>query len=195
MSLNHPLENLETSVMNSMKSLTYYHLYVCSCISIVCLIITTVTYVLFETLRTTPGKISLCLCFFLLIAQVLQQFTIDLIEYTTTCIVFDVLIHFSWSVTLCLMCISSFNLFRCFSPSNIRSDLQQSVGVYAVFVVVMSTLLVMANVTHSLVHEGNFGYGIGICYISSRLGLLVTFVSPVGVIILMNMCFLSVTIW
>ena len=59
----------------------------------------------------------------------------------------------------------------------------------------MSTLLFVANMAHSLVREGDFGYGKGICYISSRLGLVVTSVSPVGVIILLNMCFLSVTIW
>ena len=169
--------------------------FVCSCISIVCLIITIAVYSLFESLRTTPGKINLCLCISLLIAQILQQFTIDLIEYKIACNVFGVLIHFSWSATLCWMSVSSFNLFRSFSPSNIRADLRQSIGPYATFVVIMSSLLVVANMSHSLVHEGNFGYGKGICYISSRLGLLVTFVTPVGVIVLSNMCFLSVTIW
>ena len=100
--------------------------FVCSCISIVCLIICITTYSLFDTLRTTPGKINLCLCVSLLIAQILQQFTIDLIEYKIACTVFGVLIHFSWAATLCWMSVSSFNLFRCFSPSIIKSDLYQS---------------------------------------------------------------------
>ena len=169
--------------------------FVCSCISIVCLIITIMTYLLFVPLRTMPGKINMCLCVSLLIAQILQQFTIVLIEYKIACIVFGVLIHFSWSATLCWMSVSSFNLFRCFSPSNIRINLRQSIGPHATFFVFMSTLLVVANMAHSLVREGDFGYGKGICYISSKLGLVVTFVSPVWVIILLNMCFLSVTIW
>ena len=59
----------------------------------------------------------------------------------------------------------SFNLFRCFSPSNIRSNLRQSVWPYAMFVVIISTLLVIANMTFSLVFEGNVGYGEKICYI------------------------------
>ena len=170
--------------------------FVCSCISIICLLITIATYLLFDSLRSLPGKINLCLCVFLLIAQILQQFTIDLIDYKIVCIVFGVLIHFSWSATLCWMSVSSFNLFRCFSSSNIsRHDSSKSLGLYATFVVVMSTLLVVANMAYSLVGECDFGYGKRICYISSELGLLLTFVIPVGVIVLSNMVFLSVTIW
>ena len=169
--------------------------FACSCISIVCLMFTIVTYLLFDTLRTTPGKINLSLCVSLLIAQVLQQFTIDLTEHKIVCIVCGVLIHFSWSATLLWMSVSSFNLFRCFSPSNVRGDLHQSVIAYAAFVVVMSVLLVVANMALSLVQEGNLGYGKGLCYISSNLGLILTFISPVGVIVFSNLCFLSVTIW
>ena len=179
-------------IMNEIANILSF---VCSCISIICLIITITTYLLLDPLRTTPGKINLSLCGSLLVAQVLQQFTIDLVEYRITCIVFGVLIHFSWSATLIWMSVSSFNLFRCFSPSNIRSDLHQSVISYAVFVSVMSTLLVIANMTFSIVTNQTFGYGGKICYISSSLGLIMTFVTPVGLIVLSNLCFLSVTIW
>ena len=169
--------------------------FVCSCVSILCLLITIATYMMLKSLRTLPGKINLCLCASLMVAQTLQQFMIDLTEYKIPCIVFGVFIHFSWSATLIWMSVSSFNLFRCFSPSNIRSDLHQSVIPYAAFVVVMSALLVVANMAFNLVSEGKLGYGENICYISSNLGLLLTFVTPVGVIVLSNLCFLSVTIW
>ena len=135
---------------------------VCSCISIACLSVTIATYLLFKTLRTLAGKINLCLCVSLCIAQILQQFTIDLKEYQIACIVFWCFNPFSWSATMCWMSMSSFNLFRCFSHSNIRSHF-------------MSTLLVIANMAFSLVTEGNVGYGVKICYISSHLGLLLTF--------------------
>ena len=111
--------------------------FVCSCISIGCLFITIANYLLFEYLRTLPCKINLCLCFSLLVAQILQQFTIDLIAYKIACIVFGVLIHFSWSATLCWMSVSSFNLYRCFSPSNIilNSKLQYPFpGFYCQFI-------------------------------------------------------------
>ena len=185
----------QTDSLDIMEEIAKILSFVCSCISIVCLIISISTYLLFDTLRTTPGKLNLNLCISLLIAQILQQFTIDLIEYKIACIVFGVLTHFSWSATLCWMSMSSFNLFRCFSPSNVRSDLHQSVIPYAAFVVAMSALLVVANMALSLVNDGNLGYGGKICYISSNLGLLLTFVTPVGLIVLSNLCFLSITIW
>ena len=170
--------------------------FVCSCVSIVCLLITIVTYLLFEPLRTLPGKINLCLCVSLLIAQILQQFTIDVTEYKTACIIFGALIHFTWSATLFWMSASSFNLFRCFSPSNLgRRDFQPSLGLYAIYVISMSALLVVANIGYNFLRDGSVGYGKRICYISSTIGLLITFVSPVGVIVLTNTCFLSVTIW
>ena len=170
--------------------------FVCSSISIICLLITIATYLLLKSLRTLPGKINMCLCTSLTIAQTLQQFTIDIIEYRLTCIICGVLIHFSWLATLFWMSVSSFNLFRCFSPSNIRSgDSTSSLGMYTTFVFVMSTLLVIANMIHGLVGEGGLGYGGQICYISSDLGLLITFVLPVGIIVLSNLMFLSVTIW
>ena len=170
--------------------------FVCSSVSIICLLITIATYLLFESLRTLPGKINMCLCVSLTVAQALQQFTIDIIEYRLICIICGVLIHFSWSATLCWMSVSSFNLFRCFSPSNIsRRDSPLSHGMYAIFVFVMSTLLVVANFMHGLVGADGLGYGGRICYISSDLGLLLTFVAPVGIIVLSNLAFLSVTIW
>ena len=170
--------------------------FVCSSVSIICLLITIATYLLFESLRTLPGKINMCLCVSLTVAQALQQFTIDIIEYRLICIICGVLIHFSWSATLCWMSVSSFNLFRCFSPSNIsRRGSPSSLGMYAIFVFVMSTLLVVANFMHGLVGADGLGYGGRICYISSDLGLLLTFVAPVGIIVLSNLAFLSVTIW
>ena len=169
--------------------------FVCLSVSIICLLIIIVTYLLFESLRTLPGKINLCLCVSLVIAQTLQQFTIDIIEYELICMVFGVLIHFSWSVTFCWMSVSSFNLFRCFSPSNLSRRDTSSLGMYTTFVFVMSTLLVVANMIYGLVGAGGLGYGGRICYISSELGLLLTFVTPVGIIVLSNLGFLSVTIW
>ena len=59
----------------------------------------------------------------------------------------------------------------------------------------MSALLVVANMAVNLVQDGTLGYGDRICYISANVGLLLTFVTPVGLIVLSNLCFLSVTIW
>ena len=174
--------------------------FVCSIISIVCLLITVVIYALLKPIRTVPGKINVCLCVALLVSQILQQFTMDLVEFPTACVVFGALIHLSWSATLFWMNVSSFNLFRIFSPRNIGHEVKPSLVIYSVYVVGMSCLLVAGNVMYGFFASDNknFGYGQAdqlICYISSVNGLLITFIGPVGAIILSNILFLVVTVW
>ena len=174
--------------------------FVCSIISIVCLLVTVVIYALLKPLRTPPGKINACLSVALLIAQVLQQFTMDLVEFPTACVVFGALIHLSWSATLFWMNVSSFNLFRIFSPRNIGHEVKPSLVIYSVYVVGMSSLLVVGNVTYGYFASDyrNFGYGQAdqpVCYIFSVYGLLINFIAPVGAIILSNIVFLAITIW
>ena len=174
--------------------------FVCLMVSIVCLFITISTYLIFKRLRTTPGKINLLLCVSLLLAQLLQQFTIDLTAYQTVCIVCGSLIHFFWLSALIWMNVSCFNLLRRFSPANISapgvySDI--SLGFYAVYVLAISTLLVCMNVVYSFFTSNgtDFGYGGNICFVSSITGLLLTFIVPIGLIAVVNLVFLSFTVW
>ena len=55
---------------------------------------------------------------------------------------------------------------------------------------------IRANVLYSfLVTKGNdFGYGTKLCYVSSTVGLLATFVAPAAIVVLANGCFLLITI-
>ena len=190
---NSDVESEENGIV---QEITVILSFVCSIISILCLVVTILTYVLLKPLRTIPGKINLCLCSSLLIAQILQQFTMDLTQYPTVCTVFGALIHFSWAVTLFWMNTASFNLFRCFSPANMAPDYKPSLLLYTIFVIGMSLFLVCANIGYSLwAIDIGVGYGGRICYITSFYGILITFVSPVGIIILTNMIFLLVTVW
>ena len=190
---NSVVESEENGIV---QEITVVVSFVCSIISILCLVVTILTYILLKPLRTIPGKINLYLCSSLLIAQILQQFTMDLTQYPTVCTVFGALIHFSWAVTLFWMNTASFNLFRCFSPANMAPDFQPSLLLYTIFVIGMSLLLVCANIGYSLwALDIGVGYGGRICYITSFYGILITFVSPVGIIIMTNMIFLLVTVW
>ena len=183
--------------VSGMQEIVVILSFVCSIISIACLLVTVVIYALLKPLRTVPGKINACLCVTLLIAQILQQFTMDLVEFPTACVVFGALIHLSWSITLFWMNVSSFNLFRIFSPRNIGHEVKPSLVMYSLYVVGMSCLLVSGNVAHGFFASDNknFGYGQPVCYISSVIGLLITFIAPVGAIILSNIVFLAITIW
>ena len=203
--LDEYIENSSTSTFqdqtnSAVQQIVVILSFVCSIISIVCLLITVVIYALLKPIRTVPGKINVCLCIALLVSQILQQFTMDLVEFPTACVVFGALIHLSWSATLFWMNVSSFNLFRIFSPRNIGHEVKPSLVIYSVYVVGMSCLLVAGNVMYGFFasENKNFGYGQAdqlICYISSVNGLLITFIGPVGAIILSNILFLVVTVW
>ena len=183
-----------------MERITVILSFVCSLVSIVCLCITIVTYILFVEMRTIPGKINVSLCATLLVAQLFQQFTIDLTQYKAFCFAFGVIIHYTWAATILWMNIASFNLFRCFSQNNMSrapGDLNPSLLLYSVYVYGVSLFLIGANVLYSfLVTKGNdFGYGTKLCYVSSTVGLLATFVAPAAIVVLANGCFLLITIW
>ena len=174
--------------------------FVCSLVSIACLCITIVTYILFVEMRTIPGKINVSLCSTLLVAQLFQQFTIDLTQDRIICYAFGVLIHYAWAATILWMNIASFNLFRCFSLKNMSrppGDFHPSLWLYSIYVYGVSLFLVGANILYRfLVTNGNdFGYGTKLCYISSTVGLLATFVAPAAIVVLANGCFLLITIW
>ena len=154
---NVPVVEVGSSIL---QRITVILSFVCSIVSMLCLVITILTYILLKPLRTIPVKINLCLCISLLIAQILQQFTMDVTQYPTVCTVFGGLIHFSWAITLFWMNTASFNLFRCFSPANMATDFKPSLLLYAVYVTCMSLLLVGANLGYSLwALEGSVGYG------------------------------------
>ena len=183
-----------------MDRITVILSFVCSLVSIACLCITIVTYILFVEMRTIPGKINVSLCATLLVAQLFQQFTIDLTQYKAFCYAFGVIIHYTWAATILWMNIASFNLFRCFSQNNMSrapGDLHPSLLLYSVYVYGVSLFLIGANVLYSfLVTKGNdFGYGMKLCYISSTVGLLATFAAPAAIVVLANGCFLLITIW
>ena len=183
-----------------MERITVILSFVCSLVSIACLCITIVTYILFVEMRTIPGKINVSLCATLLVAQLFQQFTIDLTQDKIICYAFGVLIHYAWAATILWMNVASFNLFRCFSPKNMSrapGDFHPSLLLYSVNVYGLSLFLVGANILYSfLATKGNdFGYGTKLCYISSTVGLLATFVAPAAIVVLTNGCFLLITIW
>ena len=183
-----------------MNRITVILSFVCSLVSIACLCFTIVTYMLFVEMRTIPGKINVSLCATLLVAQLFQQFTIDLTQDKIICYAFGVLIHYAWAATILWMNIASFNLFRCFSLKNMSrppGEFHPSLWLYSVYVYGVSLFLVCANILYRFqVTKGNdFGYGTKLCYISSTVGLLATFVAPAAIVVLANGCFLLITIW
>ena len=85
-----------------------------TCLSLVALFITFITYCLYRPLRTLPGKNNMSLVFALFCALGLLEFGIDRTDNDTECIVLGVSIHYFWLCNFCYLNVCSFHMFRTF---------------------------------------------------------------------------------
>ncbi|XP_069127595.1 uncharacterized protein [Argopecten irradians] len=172
-------------------------------ISIISLVLTIVTYSLFKSLRTTPGKSNMLLSINLLIAQTLFHFGPGhrTLLFNAGCAVVGSLIHYFWLSAIVWMNICSIHMLRVFyifrTKTNLLVDKNKEMIVYIVYSVLAPLIIVSINILVSLItsNGSDFGYGGCICYISSKLMLLFTFAIPIGILITTNtICFVIVVI-
>ncbi|KAL3873074.1 hypothetical protein ACJMK2_036233 [Sinanodonta woodiana] len=161
--------------------------------SLICLCMTVVTYCLFATLRTQPGKNNMGLCLTLIVAY-LAQFGIGATDNELMCKVIGILIHFSWLSVLFWMNVCCFHMYKSMmtlTQLNATKSGSYLTVKYELFVLVSSGLMVLINVVFSLVNSDgeNFGYGGVICFVNSKLMLVITFALIIGIVIVVNFGF------
>ncbi|KAH3800202.1 hypothetical protein DPMN_153832 [Dreissena polymorpha] len=174
----------------------------CMIISVTCLLITLVTYFLFNELRTQPGINNMGLSISLIIAQVLFQFGKEQHANVPswTCELIGALVHFFWLLVIFWMNICCLHMFRAFTTMQASSFKQSYVWktcVYTVYTCVGSLLFVAINITVTVVNTSNVdvGYGKGKCYISMLEMVGYTFSLPVLLIILSNLAMFCIVIF
>ena len=166
-------------------------------ISIVCLLITIITYTLFRSLRTLPGKNNLALCVTLLCAQLLYQFGSNATRDQLVCQVLGGAIHFTWLSSITWMNICCFHMFRIFAMevrvrgTNKEAALTRAMIGYIVYSLAIAAIFVVANIVTSLMKSGfaDSGYGGNICYISTSQMIGFTFAAPIGFLLIANFAF------
>ncbi|KAH3800157.1 hypothetical protein DPMN_153785 [Dreissena polymorpha] len=173
----------------------------CMIISVTCLLITLVTYFLFNELRTQPGINNMGLSISLIIAQVLFQFGKEQHANVPSwaCELIGALVHFFWLLVIFWMNICCLHMFRAFTTMQASSFKQSYVWktcVYTVYTFVGSLLFVAINITVTVVNTSNadVGYGEGKCYISMLEMVGYTFSLPVLLIILSNLAMFCIVI-
>ena len=175
---------------------------VCACISIVCLVLTLVTYALFQELRTQPGINTIALVICLLVAQYLFQFGSDHSDSLSDwgCQTIGVLIHFLWLMVMFWMNICSIHMFLVFitidkiTPP--KNSLKQTF-LYTTYTVIAPIIFVIINIVVSVRRSDieGMGYGDEICYITEYWMIGYVFALPVGIIVVVDMSlFLAVVI-
>ncbi|XP_053373734.1 adhesion G protein-coupled receptor L1-like [Mercenaria mercenaria] len=172
--------------------------FACSVISLACLFMTFITYCIFPSLRTIPGKNIMTLCIFLFCSQCFLQFGINLPNETKLCIAVGMCNHFCWLASFCVMNVCSFHMFKLFCVNNFTrsvASIQQQRSLflkYLSYIVCLPLILVLVTVSVNLARYENIGYGRHYCFISGFYIFIGTFLTPACLIFVSNIIFFSI---
>jgi len=173
---------------------------VCNLLSMAGLCITIITYIIFEELRTIPGKNNMMLAVHLLIAQCLYQFGMDRTDLPNACVVLGIFIHLFWLTAIFWMNVCTLHMFRTFvtgqSYRSVRA-LDPQVLCYGGYCYGIAIAMVAINISISMYKTNGqeIGYGGRVCYISNPVMVGWVFALPVGVIIILNMGFFFAVVY
>ena len=170
----------------------------CVLFSLSSLLITIMTYLRFYELHTQPGINNLLLCVFLLLAQTTYQFGAGQRSLSdTVCSVIGVICHFLWLAVVFSMNICSIHMFKIF-----KKDIQmcpsfswRSTIWYVAYICISSLVCVCINLSVSFATDFSSGYGGRICYISSNLMQIITFITPTAAVLLSNVALFSFVVF
>ena len=166
--------------------------FILNCISVVCLVLTLLTYMLFPVLRTQPGINNMILSVFLIAAYLLLAFGISQSNNVTVCGILGGIIHFCWVLVFFWMNVCSIHMFRVFrSLGRPKSTILYLTLKYLLYSVVTASAVIGINIAVSYyISNGNsYGYGPsehGMCYIRYPLMVLFTMTIPANIIVASN---------
>ena len=166
--------------------------FVCVCLSITCLLVTIVIYLIFSELQSQPGINNLTLCICLLLAQSFYQFGAGQQSLSeSACSVIGALCHLFWLSVLFSMNACSIQMFIIFKSNMKLSPVfkKKSTFVTILYISFASLTFVLINTAVSFVSSkgDNIGYGGTICFIRSYQMHIITFIVPSLVLITINL--------
>ena len=165
--------------------------FVCVCVSVACLLVTIVIYLLYKDLQSQPGMNNIILCVCLLLAQTTYQFGAGQRSLSDwACSLIGAFCHFFWLCVMFAMNACSVKMFLIFKTGIKLSPQFKCMHTlkHIMYVMVPSLAFVAVNVAVSLIRSNGkeSGYGGNLCYLSSRLMHAITFMIPTGVTISVN---------
>jgi G protein-coupled receptor Mth (Methuselah protein) len=130
-----------------------------------------------------------------------MQFGQSLTTNAAVCICIGVLDHYFWLATFSWMSVCSFHMFRVFaikivSPSSSQNNNEwHLLLLYCLYAFGLSAVIVAFTVgINAFIHTGHyFGYGGNTCFLSDTYSLTLGFGLPVGLIIVSNVVYFTVT--
>ena len=174
-----------------------------TCISLVAMILTIITYLLFVELRNLPGLAILNLCistfFFQLTFMLGMSFHQSLYRYHhDLCIAIGIIIHYEGLASFFWTNVMAFDLLLTLSRwSAAPRSPSKMLPRYALYAYGVPLLIVSAAITIDFCKcTGNFiiGYGLFLCWIGNPLANFIFFGLPMGLILIANMILFICTI-
>ena len=166
-------------------------------ISLTCLVLLLITYLIQEKFNTVPGKSIMCLSLALIGTNISQILVSYLHDNSTICITLAVLLHWLFLCTFLWMSALAYDSFITFHRIQLISSNTKIIRfrVYCTLAFVLPTIAVLVCLALDIPNKGITHYGAnGQCFVVGFWTNLFAFVVPVAVLISVNISLLCFTI-
>lgn len=168
-------------------------MFVCTVLSLVALFFTFITYFMFPTLRTLPGKNNMNLVFSMFFAIGFLEFGVRGTNSHVLCLALGASIHFFWLSTFGCLNVCSIHMYRTFRQTFVinHNDCdadKKRFAFYLIYSYAGPLIIVCLTVSSSYLSDNDlYGYDRNVCFIQDHLVLICTFIVPITIICLVDL--------
>ncbi|CAC5413176.1 unnamed protein product [Mytilus coruscus] len=181
--------------LNDKNDVVYLAIMVtCTVISVLCLLMTLITYCLFSSLKTLPGKNIMSLVFSLLVYNILYLILMIVDDAdTTVCQIIGIGTHFFLLSTFGCFTMGTVHMFRIFGHDSLSSTLKANQSnytfkIYTASAYCSAAAIVVMNIIILRINTGTFtGYGHNNkCFIANDQSFIATVLVPLVITFSIN---------
>ena len=156
-------------------------------LSMLGLAFTLITYSLFSTLRTMPGKGIMNLAASLLLAQLLFELSPVVTKLDTLCYMFAVCQHYAWLVSFLWMTVLAYDISQTFAKMAASVSMNHSSRMRLFLAATWGTALLLVVTCIATDKLTNFGYiDSSTCWIFSGNPIVYSFATPLAAVMFVN---------
>ena len=173
-----------SNILSALEILTF----VCIVVSITCLLLPFVAYILLRPLRTLPGKNNMCLVVSLLLAQALMLVQPRVYRIDDLYGVVGSVSHFFWLTYFSWLGICTLHMLRVFGGNIAQNNSNKTFMKYCIFAFGIPLVIVIATASVSLLltNGNSYGYSTNRCFIEEKLTYIATIIAPLSCLCLNN---------
>ena len=179
----------------------YYFTLVCISLSMLCLILTLVTYLSFRLLRSPAGINNMLLCFSLLAANAFLLASVHMRPKDPLCTIVGITTHFMWLNMFCWTFVCCFHMFRTFTATSRSTASTDRAKILCIvrkvsFCTIVPLIVVITVIVASYLtaEDDSIGYGSFSCYLDSQLLVVASMIFPLSLLIISNIVFFAITV-